>query len=105
MGTPAHAQRFKEETGVEFPILLSNDKAAYEAMDLKRGSNADVFAPRAALKSLRRIRHQPMRPPEQDWHQLGGAFVIAPGGKVVFEHRAKDPADEADVESLLAALK
>ena len=104
MGTPAHARAFKEETGVDFPLLLSPDKRAYEAMDLKRGSNRDVFSPAALASSLRRARHLPLRAPEQDWHQLGGSFVIAPGGEVVFAHRAEHPADEPDVGALLAAL-
>ena len=104
MGTPAHAQAFKAETGVEFPVLLSRDKAAYQAMDLERASTARVFAPGAALSSLRRIRHAPLRAPEQDWHQLGGAFVIAPGGEIVFAHRASHPADEADIDAIAAAL-
>jgi hypothetical protein len=104
MGTPAHARAFKEETGVTFPVLVSRDKGAYEAMDLKRGSNRDVFAPRALASSLRRARHLPLRAPDQDWHQLGGAFVVAPGGEVVFAHRAAHPADEPDVGALLRAL-
>ena len=104
MGTPAHAQRFKEETGVTFPILLSRDKAAYEAMDLKRGSNRDVFSPAALRSSLKRARHLPLRAPEQDWHQLGGTFVVAPGGEVVFAHRAEHPADEPDISAILDAL-
>src|SRR3954449_10366971 len=105
MGTPAHARSFKEETGVAFPILLSRDKAAYEAMDLERASTARVFAPGAALSSLRRIRHAPLRVPEQDWHQLGGTFVIAPGGEVAFEHRAGHPGDEPDVDEIVRALE
>jgi AhpC/TSA antioxidant enzyme len=105
MGTPAHAQAFKDETGVDLPLLLSPDKEAYKAMDLKRGSNREVFSPKSLGSTFKRIRHQPMRAPEQDWHQLGGAFVIAPGGEVLYEHRAKHPGDEADVESLAAALK
>ena len=104
MGTPAHARAFKEETGVDLPVLLSPDKRAYEAMDLKRGSTLDVFNPRAALSSLRRARHQPTRMPEQDWHQLGGTFVIAPGGKVVFAHRGEYPGDEPDVSAIAEAL-
>lgn len=104
MGTPAHASAFKEQTGVSFPVLLSPDKKAYEAMDLKRGTTADVFNPRAALSSLRRARHQPLRAPEQDWHQLGGTFVIAPGGEVVFAHRGEYPGDEPDTEAVAAAL-
>jgi hypothetical protein len=104
MGTAAHARAFKEETGVTFPILLSPDKAAYEAMDLRRGTTREVFAPGAARSTLKRLRHLPLRPPEQDWHQLGGSFVVAPGGEIVFAHRAKDPADEPDVGALVAAL-
>ena len=105
MGTPAHAQAFKEETGVDLPVLLSPDKKAYEAMDLKRGSNRDVFSPGALGSTLRRMRHLPLRPPEQDWHQLGGTFVIAPGGEVVFAHRGEHPGDEPDVEAVATALE
>jgi hypothetical protein len=104
MGTPAHARAFKEETGVDFPILLSRDKAAYEAMDLKRGTNRDVFSPAALRASLRRARHLPLRAPEQDWHQLGGTFVVAPGGEIVFAHRAEHPADEPDIGAIVDAL-
>jgi AhpC/TSA antioxidant enzyme len=104
MGTPAHARAFKDETGVTFPVLLSPDKAAYEAMDLRRGSNAEVFSPRALGASLRRIRHLPLRAPAQDWHQLGGTFVIGPGDEMLFAHRASHPADEPDVEAVASAL-
>ena len=115
MGTPAHAQRFKEETGIEFPILLSRDKAAYRAMELKRGSTREVFAPgQPASSALRAMGvgtgrakggNLALRPAQQDWHQFGGAFVFAPGGKLVFEQRAKDPSDTATVEELERALK
>ena len=104
MGTPAHARAFKEETGVDFPVLVSPDKTAYEAMDLRRGSSADVFSPRALAATLRRARHLPLRPPEQDWHQLGGTFVIGPGDDVLFAHRASHPADEPDIEAVALAL-
>jgi len=52
MGTAAHARAFKEETGVDFPVLLSRDKAAYQAMDLRRGSTADLLSPRALGATL-----------------------------------------------------
>jgi hypothetical protein len=115
MGTPAHAQRFKEETGIEFPILLSRDKAAYRAMDLKRGSTREVFAPgqlrSSALRALgvgtgrAKGGTLALRPAEQDWHQFGGAFVVAPGGELVFGQRGRDPSDTATVEELERALK
>jgi hypothetical protein len=115
MGTPAHAQRFKEETGIEFPILLSKDKAAYRAMELKRGSTREVFAPGQLASSAMRALgvgtgrakggNLALRPAEQDWHQFGGAFVFARGGDLVFEQRARDPSDTATVEDLAAALQ
>jgi peroxiredoxin len=105
MGTPAHARAFKEETAVTFPVLVSRDKAAYHALDLRRGSLAEVFAPAALRPTLGRLRHQPLRAPEQDWHQLGGTFVIGPGEEIVFAHRARHPGDEPDVEALALALR
>jgi AhpC/TSA antioxidant enzyme len=115
MGTPAHAQRFKEETGIGFPILLSRDKAAYRAMELKRGSTLEVFAPRQIASSTLRALgvgtgqakggNLALRPAEQDWHQFGGAFVFASGGELVFEQRARDPGDTASVDDVEAALR
>ena len=105
MGTPAHARAFTEETGVGFPLLLSPDKAAYEAMDLRRASTREVFAPGALGSTVRRLRHLPLRAPEQDWHQLGGAFVIGPGDEVLFAHRAAHPADEPEPDAIARALQ
>ena len=115
MGTPPHARAFREETGVSFPLLLSRDKAAYRAMDLRRGGLSEVFAPSSVAKSFGRILgrgvgrakggNYPLRPPDQDWHQLGGAFVIAPGGKVVYEHRAADSGDNPPTGELVEALR
>jgi len=114
MGTPAHARAFKEETGVEFPILLSRDKAAYQAMELKRGSTMEVFSPRSITTTpLRALGvgsgrakggNLPIRAPEQDWHQFGGTFVFAAGGELVFEQRARDPGDTVSVKDLEQAL-
>jgi peroxiredoxin len=115
MGRPEHARHFRAETGVDFPLLLSRDMAAYEAMDLERGSLAQVFSPGSVAKSLTRNLgigvgrakggNLPLRAPQQDWHQLGGAFVIAPGGRVVYEHRAADPGDNPPTEELVGALE
>jgi peroxiredoxin len=105
MGTPAHARAFKDETGVSFPVLVSPDKAAYQAMDLRRGSTREVFSPRALGATLRRLGHTPTKLPEHDWHQLGGTFVIAPGGEVVFAHRADHPGDEPEIDAVVAALQ
>lgn len=107
MGSAAHAEKFREETGVgeDFRLLRSPDKAAYEALDLRRGSLRQVFARQAMKLGRERSAAFVARKPEQDWHQLGGAFVIAPDGEVVWEHRARHSGDNPDHDALIAALE
>lgn len=115
MGTPAQGRAFKEQTGVRFPLLLSPDMRAYEAMSLPRGSLRQVFGIAAQRIARRRAKgiglersaeggNRPKRRPEQDWHQLGGAFVFAPGGRVIWSHRARHAGDDADHRVLADAL-
>jgi hypothetical protein len=111
MGTPAMAREFSGELGIDARVLVSQDKSAYRAMDLERASTAGVFSPAALGSSLVRTAgllrrgQAPQRFPRQDWHQLGGAFVIAPGGELVWEHRSRHPGDLPDNEALLVALR
>jgi len=115
MGTPAHANNFRAETGTDFRMLLSRDKAAYRAFDLKRSSALELFTPGSVLKGLARLRgggvgkakggNLPLRAPEQDWHQLGGAFVIAPDGEITWAHPNSDVADNATSDEIIAALR
>jgi hypothetical protein len=116
MGTPMQARAFKEQTGVQFPVLLSPDMRAYEAMDLPRGSLRQVFGLAAQRIARRRARgvgldreadggNRPKKRPEQDWHQLGGAFVFAPGGELVWSHRARHAGDDPDHRELGEALR
>jgi AhpC/TSA antioxidant enzyme len=106
LGTPGQAAAFKSETGTPFRLLASPDKAAYRAMDLERGSNADVLGLRALGSVPRAVRGGgSWRWPKQDWHQLGGAFVIAPGGEIIWSHRASHSGDNPDHEALVAALR
>jgi peroxiredoxin len=116
MGTPVQARAFKQQTGVRFPLLLSSDLQAYHAMDLPRGSFRQIFGLAAQRIARRRARgvgldreaqggNRPKARPEQDWHQLGGAFVFAPGGTVVWSHRARHAGDDPDHATLAKALR
>jgi AhpC/TSA antioxidant enzyme len=111
MGTPAMARDFRGELGVDARVLLSRDKEAYLTMDLERASTSQVFSPSALGSSvvrsagLLRRGKAPAKAPQQDWHQLGGAFVIAPGGELVWEHRSRHPGDLPDHEAMLEALR
>jgi hypothetical protein len=106
LGRPEHAAAFKAEMGIDFRLLVSPDKAAYRAMDLKRGTNRDVLGLRALASVPRAVRGGGRwRSPRQDWHQLGGTFVIAPGGEVVWAHRASHSGDNATTDQIIAALE
>lgn len=116
MGTPDQARAFKHQTGVRFPLLLSPDLRAYEAMNVPRGNLRQVFGFAAQRVARRRAKglglarnaaggNRPKRRPEQDWHQLGGAFVFAPGGALVWGHRPRHAGDDASAAALGAALR
>jgi peroxiredoxin len=116
MGTPTQARAFKQQTGVRFPLLLSPDLQAYHAMDLPRGSFRQIFGLAAQRVARRRAKgvglnreaqggNRPKTRPEQDWHQLGGAFVFAPGGTLMWSHRARHAGDDPDHATLARALR
>ncbi len=116
MGVPIQARAFKEQTGVRFPVLLSPDLGVYEAMELPRGSLRQIFGLAAQRVARRRANgigldrqaaggNRPKKRPEQDWHQLGGAFVFAPGGELVWSHRARHAGDSPDHAQLGQALR
>jgi peroxiredoxin len=116
MGSPVQARAFKQQTGVNFPVLLSPDLLAYEAVDLQRGSLRQVFGLAAQRVARRRAKgvgldrkaeggNRPKARPEQDWHQLGGAFVFAPGGRLVWGHRSRHAGDDPDHALLAEALR
>ena len=101
---------------MRFPVLLSPDMSAYEAMDLPRGGVRQIFGWRAQRIARRRAKgvgldrqaegvNRPKQKPEQDWHQLGGAFVFASGGELVWAHRSRHAGDTPDHQELGDALR
>jgi peroxiredoxin len=116
MGTPVQAQAFRQQTGVRFPVLVSTDMRAYETMDLPRGSFRQIFGLAAQRVARRRAKgvgldreadggNRPKARPEQDWHQLGGAFVFARGGEMVWSYRSRHAGDSPDHSQLGEALR
>jgi peroxiredoxin len=106
LGRPEHAADFRRLSGIGFPLLVSEDTSVHERMGLGRGNWLRVLGPqntpgalRAALKGHRTKRTG------ADMSQLGGTFVIDPGGRVVFAHRARKASDEAAVPEIVAALR
>ncbi len=107
MGLTAMAADFKEKQSIPFALLVDRRRETHQAFELQRGKLLDVVGPKqvvTGVKSLLTGNSQGRPAPKQDVLQLGGALVVAPGGKVLYRHRATGAEDNAPVDDLLAAL-
>ena len=105
-GDAHYAARFREQTGISFPLLVDEDRRAYRAAGLGQASllhllRPDNFRARARAKSAghrqRRLGKDPF--------QLGGSFVFAPGDRDLYAHVSETFGDNAPVGELLAAVR
>lgn len=109
-GFPAMAKDFRDEYRLPFPVLVDTPRVTYAALGLRRATGAEVawsaLREAALLRGLRRLARHGVGPPKkkQDIFQLGGALVVAPGGKVKLVHRATEVSDNVPVDALLGAL-
>jgi peroxiredoxin len=109
-GFPAMAKDFQEEYRLPFPVLVDTPRATYAALGLKRATRLAVLwwslrelaLVRGAVLLARRGVGMPKK--KQSVLQLGGALVVAPGGKVKLVHRAEETKDNVPVDALLEAL-
>ena len=105
LGDARYAAMFREETGIKFPLLIDEERAAYHAAGLKsanlfhllRSDNAQARK-RAQAGGFR--QHKLGRNP----FQLGGSFVFGPGNVDRYAHVSQTFGDNAPVAALLAAL-
>jgi hypothetical protein len=106
MGTPRHAAWFRAKYAPALAVLADDDRVSYRAAGLKVGSVTDLVGPKSVIGGVRHALRSGVVQgrPVGNVSQLGGALVVAPGGDVVLEQRARDAADSADVEALLAAV-
>ncbi|MBI2683384.1 MAG: AhpC/TSA family protein [Acidobacteriales bacterium] len=105
MGDMHYARVFREETGITFPLLVDDQRLAYKALELKkanlfhllRGDNAEARK-RAKAGGFR--QHKLGENP----FQLGGSFVFARGGGVLYSQVSQTFGDNALMSDLLKAL-
>jgi peroxiredoxin len=103
-GRPEHAEDFREQHGLEFPLVVDPELEAYRAAGLRRGM-LDALGVRTfghALRALSRGARQGAV--LGDPWQLGGTFVIRDGG-VVYRHVSREAGDHPSPREILAALR
>ncbi len=105
LGDMEHARRFRQETGIGFPLLVDERREAYRAVRLRTAPithllrRDNVAARRQAMAAGHRQHGLGAHP-----LQLGGAFVFGPGDVDLLVHVSETFSDRATVPELLAAL-
>jgi hypothetical protein len=107
--TPRHAAEFRRRLGIELPILADEQRDTYKAAGARMGRLGELLGPRSVVagiassfRSRGKIRQGRVIGSAA---QLGGALVIAPGGRIVWSHKSENAADSASPEELLEAAR
>ncbi len=80
-GGPSFAAAFREDFALAGPLLLDPELRAYRAAGLRRG-RVELLSPRLPLHAVRAVLSGARQSGVQgDPWQLGGVFVIRPGGE------------------------
>jgi alkyl-hydroperoxide reductase/thiol specific antioxidant family protein len=105
LGDLRYAQSFRAEAGINFPLLVDEQRAAYRAAGLRSGSllhllRGDNAVARKRARAAGHRQHRLGRNP----FQLGGSFVFGPGNADLYVHISQTFGDNAAVGDLLAAI-
>ena len=105
LGDFHYARMFREETGIEFPLLVDEERRAYRAAKLGSGSLLNLLRREdwQGRSRARKAGHEQRRL-GKDPFQLGGSFVFAPGNVDLYAHLSRSFSDNAPVEDLVAAV-
>ena len=105
-GSPQMAGFFAEDYGVTTPVLTDPTREVYRVLETRRPM-LSVIDLRGFLTGLRALWHghrQQFGAELGDNAQLGGVFIVRPGGEVAWAHCSAFPGDHPTNAELLAAL-
>ena len=105
LGGRSYARAFREETGIDFPLLVDEERRAYRAAGLKKANVLHLLRPDNARSRARaRAAGQRQHRLGKDPLQLGGSFVFGPGDVDLYAHLSETFGDNAPIEDLLRAV-
>jgi hypothetical protein len=103
---PGYVAAYQRERLAPLTVLIDEERVAYRAYGLGRGSVWKVWGPKvwwAYLQLIRRGRR--FQRPIEDTLQLGGDFVVGRDGRLVCAFLSADPDDRPSVDDLTAAVR
>ena len=105
LGGMDYARHFRDDTQVDFPLLVDEDNKVHQAAGLGKANVFHIFRRdnraariRARLAGLRQYKLG------KDPFQLGGSFIFGPGDTDRFAHVSATFGDNATMDALLGAL-
>ena len=105
LGGAEYAQSFKQETGINFPLLIDEKREAYRSVGLKKANLLHLLRKdNAKARKRASAGGHRQRKLGKDPFQLGGSFVFGPGNVDHFDHVSETFGDNAQPERILAAL-
>jgi AhpC/TSA antioxidant enzyme len=106
LGDRNYARMFREDTAIDFPLLIDEERAAYRAVGLREANIFHLFrGENAAARKRARAGGFKQHKLGKNPFQLGGSFVFAPGDVDLFAHVSATFGGNAKMEDLLAAIK
>jgi hypothetical protein len=97
---------YRRRLGLRYPAVADEERVAYHAYGLGRGSWWRVYGPATWLAYARLLRRgEHLARPSEDTLQLGGDFVVAADGRLAYAFRSRRPDDRPPVDELVDAVR
>jgi AhpC/TSA antioxidant enzyme len=104
---PDAVDDYQKFLGLPYPIASDPQRKAYAAYGVGRGPAWRIWSPRVIWQYISLVaRGRKLQKPRQneDLSQLGGDFILAPQGHLLYTHVSKSPSDRPPVHELLKAM-
>lgn len=105
LGDRNYARLFRQETGIAFLLLIDEQRLAYHAVGLGSANVLHLLRPdNAKARDRAKAAGYKQSTLGKNPFQLGGSFVFGPGNIDRFAHISETFGDNANPETLLAAI-
>lgn len=109
-GSPQMAGFFAEDYAITTPVLTDPERRVYQALEVRRPPLLAFMDPRVFVRGVRALlrghRQQSDHTNERgDETQLGGVFIVRPGGTLAWAHRSAFAGDHPTNAATLSALR
>ena len=109
-GSPQMAGFFAEDYAITTPVLTDPQRRVYRILDVRRPPRLAFVDLRVFLRGVRALLHGYRQQSDQvsergDQTQLGGVFIVRPGGDVAWAHRSAFAGDRPTNAAILSALR